>query len=489
MASNRSLLAALAGLAGLVAALRSPAAEPATVPVPVPAPPSLTLPDVLRSVTNQYPPLLAALIERDVAAGRLRSAEGTFDFQTFTRVFGNPTGFYENWTAETGFEQFLGAWGSSVFGGYRLNRGDLLPDYDKNRTQAGGEFRLGVRVPLLRDGSIDRRRAAVLKARLDRELADPSILRQQLDFIQAATRAYFGWLAAGQHLAFAEELLRVAGDRADALERQVREGLLPKIVLTDNRRLVVSRDLARVRARRGFEAASIALSLFYRDTLDEPVTVGRDRLPPAFPEPESPRPDRIEADLLVALRARPEIRRLELAAGKLGVDERLALNNLKPSLDAVVGGSQDIGGERYKDRSEFELDAGVEFRLPLQRREARGRLEEARAGLERIATEMLFARQKIAAEVRDAFSAWLAAHEQVAQTRLHVDLARELQEAEQTRFQQGATDLLALQIREQAAFEAQVSAAGTLADCFRAIAAYRAAVALDAPPAGEPSTD
>ena len=58
----------------------------------------LGLPDVLRSVTNQYPPLLAALIERDVAAGRLRSAEGTFDFQTFARVFGNPTGFYENWT-------------------------------------------------------------------------------------------------------------------------------------------------------------------------------------------------------------------------------------------------------------------------------------------------------------------------------------------------------------------------------------------------------
>ncbi len=439
----------------------------------------LGLPDVLRSVTNQYPPLLAALIERDVAAGRLRSAEGTFDFQTFARAFGNPTGFYENWTTETGFEQFLGAWGSSVFGGYRLNRGDLLPDYDKNRTETGGEFRLGVRVPLLRDGSIDRRRAAVLKARLDRELADPFILRQQLDFVQAATRAYFGWLAAGQQLAFAEDLLRVARDRATALERQVGEGLLPRIVLTDNQRLVVARDLARVRGRRAFEAASLALSLFYRDTLDEPVVAGRDRLPPEFPEPGAPSADALEADIAAAVRARPEMRRLELAAEKLRVDERLARNNLLPSLDAVVAGSQDVGASRYKDKDEFELDAGIEFRLPLQRREARGRLEEAQAGLERVDTEILFARQRIEAEVRDAFSAWQASWEQVSQAQLNVELARELQEAERTRFEQGAADLLALQIREQAAFDARVSAAGTLADCFRAIAAYRAAAALD----------
>lgn len=39
------------------------------------------LPEVLDSVRQQYPPMLAALIERDVAAGRLQSARGTFDFQ------------------------------------------------------------------------------------------------------------------------------------------------------------------------------------------------------------------------------------------------------------------------------------------------------------------------------------------------------------------------------------------------------------------------
>lgn len=90
---------------------------------------------------------------------------------------------------DAGFEQFTGIWGATVFGGYRITRGDVLPDYDSIRTQKDGEPRLGLRVPLLRDGSIDRRRAQLEKARLDREIADPLIQRQQLDFVRAASVA------------------------------------------------------------------------------------------------------------------------------------------------------------------------------------------------------------------------------------------------------------------------------------------------------------
>jgi hypothetical protein len=55
----------------------------------------------------------------------------------------------------------------------------------------------------------------------------------------------------------------------------------------------------------------------------------------------------------------------------------------------------------------------------------------------------------------------------------------ELQEAETERFARGAADLLALQLREQAAFDAQVSAVDIDADCFRAQADYRAATVAE----------
>ena len=160
------------------------------------------------------------LIERDITAGRLQSARGTFDFQFFSRLFDAPSGYYQSTTVDTGFEQFTGLWGSALFGGYRVTTGGLLPDYEKSRTQGSGEPRIGFRLPLLRDGSIDRRRATLIKARLDKELADPVIHRQQIDFIRAATAGYYGWLAAGERLRLSEALLRVARERMDTLKTQ-----------------------------------------------------------------------------------------------------------------------------------------------------------------------------------------------------------------------------------------------------------------------------
>lgn len=440
---------------------------------------ALTLHEVLDSVRQQYPPMLAALIERDVAAGRLQSARGTFDFQFFSRLFDAPSGYYQSSTVDTGFEQFTGLWGSTLFGGYRVTTGGLLPDYEKSRTQGSGEPRIGFRLPLLRDGSIDRRRATLIKARLDKELADPVIHRQQIDFIRAATAGYYGWLAAGERLRLSEALLRVARERMDTLKTQSESGLIARIVLTDNRRLIVSRELAMVQARRRFEAAGLALSLFYRDGQENPTVATRDRLPPSLPIPVGPEASLLQQDLQRSLTVRPELKRLSLTQEKLEVDQRLARNQLLPNLDAGVSANRDYGDRRYKDQTETEVQVGVELRVPLQRREAKGRVAEIESQLEQITHEQRFARDRIQTEVRDSFSAWSAAHEQTLQARLNVELAVELQEAETERFMRGATDLLALQLREQAAFDAQVSAVDIDADCFRAQADYRAATVAE----------
>ena len=152
---------------------------------------------------------------------------------------------------------------------------------------------------------------------------------------------------------------------------------------------------------------------------------------------------------MVAARVqRPELRRIKLQRDRADIDRRLAKNNLLPNLDVGASVSQDFGVERYKDKGELELEAGIEFKVPLQRREARGRLEAVEAQIERLGAEEAFARDRIAADIRDAFSAWEAAFEQARQTRLNVDLAVDLQEAEKTLFERGAADLLALQIPE-----------------------------------------
>lgn len=469
-----ALLALLALVAGVHIGTGRPLASGASsLPVP------LRLDHVLASITNQYPPLLAALIERDIASGRLKSARGPFDFNAFAKLFGTPIGYYETGTGDLGFEQFTGIWGSTVFGGYRYTGGNRLPDYYYTRTEGAGEIRLGMEVPLLRDGSIDRRRAALLKAGLDRKIADPVIARQQLDFIRAGTVAYFGWMAAGQRLFIASNLLEVTGNRATALTNQFEAGLVPRIILTDNQRLVVSRALSLVQARRRFEAASLALSLFFRGSDDAPLIAPLECLPPGFPDVPVMNEEQVGLDTHSALAMRPELRRLKLSREKLEVDRRLARNQLLPNLNAGVTVSQDFGKEIYVDKSVPELQAGIEFKMPLQRSEAKGRLAEVDGQLEQLSTEERFARDRIRIEIQDAFSAYVAASDQTRQTRLNVELAQELLSAEESKFELGAADLLALQLREQVAIEARILDVDAAADVFRALADYRAATAAD----------
>jgi outer membrane protein TolC len=439
----------------------------------------LLLPEVLQSVKTQYPPYLAAMIEQDIANGRVRQAQGAFDLNLNVGSAFAPAGYYDGQTAYTTLEQPLTNWGGSVYGGYRLSSG-FLPNYNKDRTSTDGEGILGFRIPLLRDGTIDRRRASLWQAEIDKKLAAPIILRQYLDFIRAATISYYGWLAAGHRLTLTEELLRVAKERDSAIAQQVKTGASAPIVQVDNQRLVVSREIAVVQATRRLQAAAIELSLFYRDTRTaEPILATRARLPSAFPTHKNPSDSQLTVDTATALIFRPEVRRIELTLEKTGIDLRLAKNNLLPSLEVGVQAAQGLNGKTPRDVERTEIEARIELKFPLQRREAKGRVEVADAQIQRLNQEWLFARQRIIADVRDAHSALLAAHEVLLQTRRNVDLAQQLATAEAERLKQGATDLLALQIREQASFDAKVLEVEAQSEYFRAHANYRAAIAAD----------
>ena len=441
----------------------------------------LLLGEVLASVQTQYPPYLAALIEQDIANGRVRQAMGSFDLNLNAGGTMNLAGYYDGQTGYAMVEQPLPFWGGSVYGGYRLSSG-FLPNYNKDRTSVDGEGVLGFRIPLMRDGTIDRRRASLWQAQIDQELADPIILRQYLDFIRSATISYYTWLAAGQRLALTEELLRIAKDRDSAIAEQVKRGASAPIVQVDNQRLVVSREIATVLAVRRFQAASIEMSLFFR-TQDkaEPIIAKRERLPKSFPPHPRLDDSQLTADIGKAAVFRPEIRRIELLVEKTEIDRRLAKNNLLPNIDIGVEAGQSVGSNRPKDLEQNEIEAKIEFKLPLQRRDAKGRVDVADALIERLNNDKRFARDRIAADVRDAYSAVEAAYNALKMTRRNVELARQLEAAENERLKQGATDLLALQIREQATFDGQVLEVEAQADYFRAQAIYRAAIAADAP--------
>ena len=154
---------------------------------------------------------------------------------------------------------------------------------------------------------------------------------------------------------------------------------------------------------------------------------------------------------------------------------------MQPELNAVLLGSQDVGGatSSKRDKSELEAEASLYLDVPVERRKARGKMTETQAKLAQLAAKRRLTADKIAVDVRVASAALNSAREQVAETAEALKLAEELAERERQNQEAGASDLLKVTLREQYAVESAEKNIDALKLYFESVADYRAALAQD----------
>jgi outer membrane protein, heavy metal efflux system len=436
----------------------------------------LRLEDVLESARRHYPPLLAALAEQGLAGGELLTALGKFDLTLLARLETDQLGFYKNERASAGFQQSLQSWGMGLYGGWRLGEGSFAPYDGKLDTRSSGEWSGGLKLPLLRDRAIDEKRAGLRRAEIGRRLASLSIEQQQLIVVQMATRRYWDWVAAGNRSSLADALLNIALLREHFLRESVEAGQIAAIEVTENARAILQRRSLLVEADRGLQEAAINLSLFFRDSAGNPVIPRKEQVPDGAPEPAPIEAPRMLQDIEKALLRRPDLLRLEAQATQLEVERQLALNDQRAQIDFQLGFTAEAGQGLVR-RGPSEVKGGVFFELPFQRRAATGKLKSAEAKLAQISQRQRFARDQISAEIRDAASAVQAARERVLLLQQEIKVARELEEAERTRFQLGDGTLFLVNLREQATADASNREIVARNDYFRARAQYDFAAA------------
>lgn len=441
---------------------------------------SIELDDVLASVERHFPLILAAEEEIAIAEGRLLEAEGEFDTYFAASTKSKLEGYYENDRFDLKFEQPTTLFGATVSGGYRLGSGDFAVYDGDLETNDDGEFRVGLDLPLLRDRVVDARRVALWKSRIERRRADPRILELRLEVTRDAAQAYWKWVSAGRMREIAVRLLALAQNRMEQVESAVEEGLLAAINRTENQRLIVDRRAKLVQAERKLQEAALGLSLYWRDERGEPSVPGEDALPYEFPDPHPASDVVLAGDEDFALARRPEVVAGALELEQLRLDRGLAENALLPRLDVGLVASQDIGDAVNvpDDKEDFELGAVVTLSVPLQRRKAKGKLQQVSAKVFQLERRFQFLRDAIVADVRDARSALTQSWFRIGQARENVELANELAEAERFQLSAGESDLLRVNLREQQAAAAAAGLVETLTEYFRALAQYRAVVGL-----------
>lgn len=433
--------------------------------------------DLESSVRKSYPPLLAAYQEINQANADVLSAKGKFDTRLKGRAENNSLGYYENRVVDVGVEQPLRWGGADLFGGWRIGQG-TFPVYEgKYDTRSGGEYRVGARLPLLQDRTIDNRRADLKKTAIGQQSATLSVEQQRLSIMNSALQRYWLWVAAGNRLSIARGVLQTAVSRQALLELGASSGQLPAIEAVDNRRAILQREGQVVEATRSLQMAALDLSLFYRDAAGQPIVPTEAELPPGVEGSPAEDPASIESSIALAQEKRPEAQRIATQRSAAEVDLQLAKNQKKPDLDLTTLFTSEKGTSQTVRRGPQEFRAGVVFELPLQRRQAEGRIQAAQARIEQYKRREQFAKDTIREEVQDAVSALTTTSQRLKLAQQELQVTQQLEAAERTKFDLGEGTLFLLNLREQATLDAATKNVTALADRQRAVSVYRYSIA------------
>ncbi|HAI58754.1 MAG TPA: multidrug transporter [Xanthomonadaceae bacterium] len=440
----------LAGLFGLLA-LALPALATAVEP-PAEAPTVLSAEAVLASSRQHFPAILEAAAQRREALGKAESAEGEFDLVFSADGLGWATGFYDGRSATGGVQQRLRSMGATVYSKYRVSGGEFPVYQDERFTNMGGQVKAGAVFSLMRDRVIDAERFAVADAELAVRKADLDLLLVKIGVQQRALTAYWRWVAAGWQLRVYEDLLALARDREAALTTRVERGALARIFLNENRQSLLRRQALVVAARRDFETASNDLTFFYRTAQGEPRAVQQAQLPPGSEAIELKVDEAADApEVEDVLRRRPEINLLRTVVQRAENRLTLSRDSLKPKLDFNVELASGLGGvgEGGVSRDSSDAVVGFQFSVPLQQRDARGRVAQAEAVLDAARLEQRQLEERIEIQLRNIVLAVNYAQQLYA---LAVDERTEattLRQAEQRRFDSGASDFFLVNLREE----------------------------------------
>lgn len=433
---------------------------------------ALTLEQVLESVEKQYPVVLGATKDVETAQGDITTSEGAFDLNWKNR-FASLNGYYENYRFDSVIEKPLGPWGANIFAGYRIGAGSFAVYDEKALTLSQGEARFGFEISLWRNRRTDRRRTNFEKSRLALTASEATAVQARLESIRSASQRYWDWVAAGRRIAIYRALLTIAETRDKGLGERVRHGDVPEFERKDNERAILQRRAQLVTAERGLQQAAIELSLFRRDASGKPKEPLEAELPSDLPRQETVFQANLAADIETALKQRPELSRLTTTRDQFELEADWADNQLSPRVDLQLAVSRDLGLGAI-NRAGTEIEAAVLLEIPLERRLASGRAQSARATRDRVEVNQRLMRDRIAAEVRDTHSALKAATARIEIAVTETELARKLEQGERARFEHGDSNILFVNLREQATADALVREVDALADYHKGLAQLKA---------------
>ncbi|AEI50433.1 TolC family protein [Runella slithyformis] len=403
-------------------------------------------------VLKNHPILRQSNSLSDQAKGELLIAKGGFDPKldvNFDRKYFENKTYFNFWDNQLKVPLYWG--GIDLKAGFERNIGNVLGT--DIRTPVDGLSYVGLNVPVLQRFVIDERRATLQNARIFQNIAEAERIKMINKLALTAAKEYWEWYFAYRNQLLIKEFYELADQRFQLVSKRVRQGDLPAIDTADAQVTLLDRRVMFEQAAVELQNARLRLSNHLWDANGLPLEL------PETAVPQLSAGQVIDAaalaNLLEAARLRhPEIRKLDLKAEQLNVDERLGREMLKPRFDIGLSSlnymHRHLTRLKVPDTGTFPAfyKLNVDFSLPLLFRKERGKLEVIRVKQFQNNLDLQQLRREINNDVQAAYNDVKNLEGQIIQQQLAIQRQAQVLRAEEQRFSIGESQLFLVNQRE-----------------------------------------
>lgn len=440
----------------------------------------LTEPQIVGDVLSQFPVIQMSQQELKVAEGQELSARGNFDI-VLEGDWKESTGNYENSVLDSRIKKPTSIFGLDLYAGFRKSQGDIPVYYGEDETLDRGEWNVGLNLPLLRGFYIDKRRAEFYKSELQVSRKSLQLRATELKEIEKALFAFWNWKVALERWRIQKELLDIAQSRDQWLEKRAKAGDIAEFERKDNLRTILVRKSALLQADVELKAREMQLNVFITDA-NLKKNINTSLQPNKNIEARWPIPTHMLSLLKpvnelvnLAIKERPEFAEIATELSQLEIEKDLQKNQFLPKLDFKAEYSKDrgIGSPKLNDDN---TTLGLQLQLPLQYRSIRGQNNQISANIKKVELERQLLERQWRAELETLQKNLSVAYERRELSLEEYSLAQQLEKGERLRFRQGDTNVLIVNLREQASAEASLRVVETTAEVLRTYAALEVRV-------------
>ncbi|MEO5592429.1 MAG: TolC family protein [Chitinophagaceae bacterium] len=410
-----------------------------------------TLDAFIGQVRKYHPIAKQADLQVDKAGAELIAARGNFDpflgFEASDKTFdGKNYYFYNN--PELTVPLPVG----NLRAGFENNGGDFpSPETTKGKTSY-----LGIELPLAKGLLMDKRRAVLQQAKIysKQSVQERLIILNNLLF--EAYNAYWQWAASYRLYLLYSEFVAIAEKRLWLVRIAFKSGDRAIMDTTEAFVQFQNYQLSQSEALLKWNNASLELSNYLWKENEDSYLVSENQLPEYFPDVSDVQ-DKDAGELIrQSSLQNPTLKLYDYKLNSLEVERKLKIQNLLPYFSVkanLLNKDYNILKNVNPAFIQNNYKWGIEFKIPLFLREARGDYRKTKLKIKETNLELLYKRQETENKIRGYLNKFNMLRQQITTSQSLYNNYKTLLSNEELKFAQGESSLFFVNGRENKLIE------------------------------------